>query len=274
MGKFMDIMNSSGGGALIGGASGLLSGIGRKQRERRQVGYQKDLMNQQLMNQRGLNQQGHDLQMDMWNKTNYGAQMEHIKGAGLNPGLMYGMSGGGGTTAGSQGGGGAQSGGAPQVKESDVSGQGAIMGLQNAGQLALMKAQENKLNAEAKKIGGVDTDQTSEAIKKLIAETGTEGEKKMLVVAQKALANMQSKNVKANTNKIGKDIEVAEQERLLKKYEVDLNKQNIQKTDNKIFRWLTKTAADNGYELQSLINEFLGKKDEKKPIKGLEIKKN
>ena len=157
----------------------------------------------------------------MWNKTNYGAQMEHIKGAGLNPGLMYGMSGGGGTTAGSQGGGGAQSGGAPQVKESDVSGQGAIMGLQNAGQLALMKAQENKLNAEAKKIGGVDTDQTSEAIKKLIAETGTEGEKKMLVVAQKALANMQSKNVKVNTAKIGKDIEVAEQERLLKAYEVD-----------------------------------------------------
>ena len=31
------------------------------------------------------------------------------------------------------------------------------MGLQNAGQLELMKAQANKLNAEAKKIGGVDT---------------------------------------------------------------------------------------------------------------------
>jgi hypothetical protein len=27
--------------------------------------------------------------MDMWNKTNYGAQVEHMKNAGLNPALMY-----------------------------------------------------------------------------------------------------------------------------------------------------------------------------------------
>ena len=59
--------------------------------------------------QRDLNQQGHDLQFDMWNKTNYGAQVKHMLEAGLNPALMYGSAGQGGTT-GSQTGGSAPSG--------------------------------------------------------------------------------------------------------------------------------------------------------------------
>ena len=67
-------------------------------------------MEQQYLNQRQLNLQGHQLQMDMWNKTNYPAQMAMLKEAGLNPALMYGMSGGGGTTTGSQGGGSAAGG--------------------------------------------------------------------------------------------------------------------------------------------------------------------
>lgn len=165
-------------GIVAGGASSLLSGIGRRGREQRQVDMQKDLMNQQQVNQRGLNQQGHDLQMDMWNKTNYKAQMGHIKDAGLNPGLMYGMSGGGGTTAGSQSGGGAQSGNAPQVQESPVSGQGAIMGMQSAAQVELMEAQARQLNAKTDKIEGVDTEgqrQTNRNLmmteSKIIAET-------------------------------------------------------------------------------------------------------
>ena len=36
----------------------------------------------------------------MWKDTNYSAQMEELKKAGLNPGLLYGMSGGGATTIG------------------------------------------------------------------------------------------------------------------------------------------------------------------------------
>ncbi len=64
----------------------------------------------QQQRQMELNQQGHDLQMDMWNKTNYGAQIDHMKQAGLNPALMYGMGGGGGATTGSQGGGAAAKG--------------------------------------------------------------------------------------------------------------------------------------------------------------------
>lgn len=81
---------------------------------------QKRLMDLQFRNQQQLNQQGHDLQMDMWNKTNYGAQVDHMRKAGLNPALMYGMSGGGGTTTGSQGGGSASGGNAQAYQIMDL----------------------------------------------------------------------------------------------------------------------------------------------------------
>jgi hypothetical protein len=69
-------------------------------------------MGLQQENQMELNMQGQQIQQDMWDYTNYGNQIKHMEKAGLNPALMYGMSGGGGTTAGSQGGGSAQGGSA------------------------------------------------------------------------------------------------------------------------------------------------------------------
>jgi hypothetical protein len=74
-----------------------------------------------------LNKQGHDLQMDMWNKTNYGAQVKHMLEAGLNPALMYGSAGQGGTT-GSQGGGSAAGGSA--VGENVMDMQNMLLGKQ------------------------------------------------------------------------------------------------------------------------------------------------
>ena len=56
---------------------------------------------QQLKGQKKALEQQNAAQFDMWNKTNYGAQMKHLKDAGLNPALIYGMSGGGATTTGS-----------------------------------------------------------------------------------------------------------------------------------------------------------------------------
>lgn len=97
------------GGALISGGLGMLgqAGRARKQHER-----QKELMGIQLKNQQELNKQGNELQFDLWNKTNYGAQVKHMNEAGINPALLYGQSGGGGATTGSQGGGSAQGGNA------------------------------------------------------------------------------------------------------------------------------------------------------------------
>ena len=117
-----------------------------------QYGNEGNLMQQQYANQQNLNQQGKDLQMEMWKETNYPAQMKMLKEAGLNPGLLYGMSGGGGTTTGSQGGGsasgGSASGGsAPPYPQMDIG--NIVQGAKTAAEIALLKAQENKTNAEA-----------------------------------------------------------------------------------------------------------------------------
>lgn len=141
-------------------AGGLIQGAVQRRRDRRAMDNQKELMGlqqqnqeklnaQQMRNQQLLNQQGSDLQMDMWNKTNYEAQIAQMKAAGLNPALMYGMKGGGGTTTGSQSGGSASGGSAaggnaPAPQQMDLGNiiQAAMM---NAN-LALINA--NKENKE------------------------------------------------------------------------------------------------------------------------------
>ena len=102
-----------------------------------QQGFNLELMNQQMQNQMGLNEQGHDLQFDMWNKTNAGAQMQHLKDAGLNPALMYKQGGAGGVTGGQTGG--------------SASGGSAGLGMApQSPQMKLFGAQLRKMNAEAK----------------------------------------------------------------------------------------------------------------------------
>ena len=102
---------------------------------------------------------------DYWDYTNAENQVEHLKNAGLNIGLMYGQSGAGGMGA---------SGGARQESPDQAQGNPIGMALQvqqieqqrkmNDAQIALAEAQANKANEEAKKIGGVDT---QEALKRI-----------------------------------------------------------------------------------------------------------
>lgn len=102
------------GSAMIGlagtGTNAMMNVIGAKKQHRRT----KELMGLQKSNQMELNQQGYDLAYKMWNETNYKAQREQLKRAGLNPALMYGMGGGAGGTTQSGSGGSAASGQAPQ----------------------------------------------------------------------------------------------------------------------------------------------------------------
>lgn len=167
------------GGALISGGFGMLGQAGRQKKQHER---QKELMGIQLGNQKELNQQGHNLQMDMWNKTNYGAQMEHIKSAGLNPGLMYGMSGGGGTTAGSQGGGSAQGGQAHAPM--DIG--GAVQVAKLLAETKLLEAQADNVKEDTNK-KTVEQDSIRTGIDKLIAETNNENEKTALTRLQQAL---------------------------------------------------------------------------------------
>lgn len=175
-------------GQLIGGGLSMLGGfIGAGNQHRRQ----RELMNMQHRNQMELNRQGHDLQMDMWNRTNYGAQVQHMKDAGLNIGLMYGQGGGGGsTTAGSQSGGSAASGQAAAWNPMDVS------------QMMLVNAQKDKIVQETKKlekeVEGIDSQigvnkqsikESIERVKNISADTKLKAEQKLASISERKLAD-------------------------------------------------------------------------------------
>lgn len=81
-------------------------------------------------------------QLEMWNATSYPAQVKKLKEAGLNPGLLYGMSGSGGQTTAYQPGGFE----APRAPHGGGEIEAMIgMGIQNK----LAEAQVNALNAQA-----------------------------------------------------------------------------------------------------------------------------
>lgn len=103
------------------------------------------------------------LALDMWNATNYESQVEHMKGAGLNPALLYSKGGAGGSTAGA----------GTAAPVSDGTTQAVGMGLQ-AKQIAISQAQQMaetaKTVAETAKISGVDTENVKTSIKKMLQD--------------------------------------------------------------------------------------------------------
>lgn len=128
-------------GAINAGMGLLLEG----HNDRRQIKQQQKLTDMQTEAQRNLTNYSYEKQMEMWKNTNYSAQMEELAKAGLNPGLLYGMSGGGGATTGTAGATSAGGGQAP-------SGGGEIMGMMQQGmqrmQLELLDAQKKNIEAD------------------------------------------------------------------------------------------------------------------------------
>lgn len=101
----------------------------------------------------------------MWLKTGIGGQMAEMKKAGVNPGLLLGMSGSGGATVGS-----GMPGTAPITGTDKGTGNAiaAGMGIDPADtQLKLSQARLN--NTQADKIAGVDTDKTKAETSSLLA---------------------------------------------------------------------------------------------------------
>lgn len=129
--------------ALIGVAGGALSAgggiIGRNKQHKRNLQY----MAQQNEYSKELMEKSQQQQLEMWEKTNYAAQVGQMDKAGLNAGLLYGMGGTGGATTGSAGGGG---GGLPSAPVGNA-GADAIAGAQ----LGLMQAQKANIEAQTDK---------------------------------------------------------------------------------------------------------------------------
>lgn len=126
------------GNALIGTGLGILM---QKAADKRQLKQQTKLQALQIGGQKEMTDYNMQKQMEMWQNTSYPAQMEMIKKAGLNPGLMYGMGGGGGQTTGNASGN--VTGGTAPSGGSEIA-----MGIEKAMQLSLMKAQKDNIEAD------------------------------------------------------------------------------------------------------------------------------
>lgn len=132
--------------AAASAAGGVAQGIGSILT----IGAQKRAATKQFERQKELQEHAGEKQMDIWNRTNYGAQVDHMKRAGLNPALMYGMGGGAGGTTGSVG-----TGQASQQEVMDIGGAVAQNRLVQA-QVENLEADAKKKEAEADNIEGVD----------------------------------------------------------------------------------------------------------------------
>lgn len=149
---------------IAGAGMGLVAGqFGKKEArkaEDRQWSRQQQLMGQQWQYNEDSANRAQTRNMAMWDYTNYENQKKHIQNAGLNPALMYGQSGGGGASTG-----GTQATATTQPTDQSVMAgtakQGMALQAANiASQTMVNQASAKKMNAEANKIEGVDTDLT------------------------------------------------------------------------------------------------------------------
>jgi len=150
--------------AGIGGAMGMVNNwIGNKQ----QVNQQERLQNLQIRGQKEMANYNYDLQKRMLDETNYKYQVEQMEKAGLNVGMMYGMSGAGGATTGSQGG--SVAGATAESKGTGMDMQTIMAMEMQKAQIELAKSQANKNNVEAGVTAETGIDSAKAGIKNTLA---------------------------------------------------------------------------------------------------------
>lgn len=203
-------------GMAIGTAAGSVFGslMGNKMQQD-QFGNQLTLMKKQHEYNEASANAAQERAYEMWEKTNYAAQIEQMEKAELSPALMYGQAGaGGGTVSGAQGQGTSQ----PTDRSIEMKLKGQEMGLQLANlasQIKLNESQANKNNAEADKTAGVDTKLAENTIENLISQTKNEKDRNVLIWADKRLkeatAEMQEASAKlasGQNEKVGYEIKL------------------------------------------------------------------
>lgn len=240
-------------------ANGIFGIIAGGIADKRQIKQQQKLTDMQLAANKQMGLFNYEQQMKMWHETNYGAQMAELEKAGLNPGLIYGMGGGaGGTTAAapSQG----ASGGQAPTGGGEIMAMMQMKNQQNLieAQTEALKAQANKTNVEAGKIGGVDTEEAKTRIATLTQ--GIQNAK-----AQEALTKIETNIRKIEeaykdqregyTNEIlQQQLDNMGQEWVKIKYENDITKQTWQDKVKQI-----KQEATNAVITGALMNSNIGK---------------
>lgn len=234
----------SGIGGTIGNvAGGLIGMIGQGQRAKKQHERQKELMGIQYENQLGLAEDAHNRQLDIWNKTNYGAQMKHLQDAGLNPALLYGQSGGGGATTGAGNMGQAAGGNAAAPMDIGAAMNAAML----ASQIEVNKAQAKKLEADADSTrGGEGTIGEAQIrhIKEMVIKTGNEiemmgYERSRKLMENELLANEVTfieENIEEWYKSKLRDLQMNEVEKRAKEMGINLDAEKKRQIEHKIWQ--------------------------------------
>lgn len=155
-----------------------------------QFGLQKRLNAEQLKNSKNMMDFQQMKQMEMWEKTGYGAQMEQMAKAGLNPGLMYGMSGGGAQTTGNISAT-AQGGQASRANIATMTGMGIQQQLAQA-QIKHLEAQADLTTAQAEKTKGTDTAESQARIEALQQGVDNERQRFQLLKLEETLKQIEN----------------------------------------------------------------------------------
>lgn len=172
--------------------------------------YNKNIMALQNQYQQQAAAKSQQYAKDYWDYTNAENQVQHLKNAGLNIGLMYGQSGAGGMGA---------SGGARQESPDQAQGNPVGMALQvqqieqqrrmNDAQIALAEAQAEKTKVEAKKIGGVDIQEALARIEGILAKAESDRKQGNVFDATVGLINAQKDLTKKLEDRAFWDTELA-----------------------------------------------------------------
>lgn len=184
--------------AIISGAAALGStGMGianAAARNKKQYNYQRELMDASFSHNINMAMFNKKQQIELWKETGATAQMEQLRKAGLNPGLIYGMGGAGGQTAAAAPGQGTST---PQAPKQDSGADFGILGLQLASQLNLTKAQIENIKAdteqtrtETAKTAGVDTREAESRIQQIEQGIATSKAQEALTKVQTSLSEL------------------------------------------------------------------------------------
>lgn len=148
-------------GMIAGGVGGQIMGALNAQRQ-----YNQNVKNTalQVKAQKELTEFNKEQQLDLWERTGYGAQVKQMKDANVNPALLYGMKGGGGQTAN------VATGNVGMGSSPSAGGEGMGM-VENAlaarmqdAQIENLEADTELKKADANKTAGVDTEESKSRI--------------------------------------------------------------------------------------------------------------
>ena len=180
---------------IAAGSTAANTGLGmllRGWNDRKQLEQQEKLNKLQEEAQQRIGRFNQGLALEMWDKTNYSAQREQMRKAGLNVGLMYGGVGAGGTTNGGQAGG---IGGAQAPAGGGEIGMGMQLGLQRQAMIAnidLAKSAAEKNRADAAATSGYKAEEAGANVKNLTQLTTNAKLQNDIMGYQKEIARIES----------------------------------------------------------------------------------